>query len=233
MPEILLALLDEEAGNLLVEATDSEIASEIGLDLAGLLGEPEGLACARPTNGMSLPSITSTGPVLRISGVWHNSLIEGPGRRSAVRMQGCPIRCQGCYVPETWDFEAGTDVPVVDVAKALLSEPQDGVTILGGEPFAQPEALSWLVSQLRARDPDVHILVYSGFTYEALNRRGPDVQYVLNNIDILIDGPYVLALSGSAGPWTGSGNQRVLDMRATRATGEVVLWQEEADARAA
>jgi len=226
MPEFLLALLDEEAGNLLVEATDSDIASEIGLDLAELELVPEGLACARPTNGMSLPTITGTGPVIRISGVWHQSLIEGPGRRSVVRMQGCPIRCQGCYVPETWDFEAGDNVPVVDVAKSLLSEPHDGVTILGGEPFAQPEALSWLVSQIRAREPDVHILVYSGFTYEALARRGPDVAHVLDQIDVLIDGPYVLALSGSAGPWTGSGNQRVLDMRATRASGEVTPWQE-------
>ena len=217
MPELLLALLDEEAGSLLVESTDADLAAEIAADLDL---EPEGLACARP-QAMSMPA-TGTGPVVRIGGIWHNSVIEGPGRRSVVRFQGCPIHCKGCYVPETWDFEGGENVSVCEVAKALLSEPHEGITILGGEPFAQPEALSWLISQLRAREPDVHILVYSGFTYEALSMRGPDVQYVLDNIDVLIDGPYVVALSSGAGPWTGSANQRVIDMHTTLFEGRVV-----------
>ena len=222
MPEILLALLDESGGNLLVEATDSDIASEIGADLAETLGEPQGLACARP-NSMTLPDSDGIGPVIRISGVWHQSLIEGPGRRSAVRFQGCPIRCEGCYVPETWDFDTGENVSVSDVAAALLSQPHDGVTILGGEPFAQPDALAALVDALLEREPDLHILCYSGFTLESLRHRGPDVQHVLDLIDVLIDGRFILAESAGAGPWTGSGNQRVIDMVATRKTGWVIL----------
>jgi anaerobic ribonucleoside-triphosphate reductase activating protein len=220
MPELLLALLDEQGGSLLVESTDQDIAAEIGADLAEQLGEAEGLACARPRD-MDLPA-RGAGPTIRISGIWHGSLIEGPGRRSVVRVQGCPIRCVGCYVPETHDFDAGTESSVCEVAKALLSEPHEGITILGGEPFAQPEALSWLVSQLRAREPDVHILVYSGYRFERLGRMGPDALHVLDNIDVLIDGPYVEALKDGAGPWTGSGNQRVIDMHATTYEGEVV-----------
>lgn len=93
---------------------------------------------------------------------------------------------------------------------------RDGVTILGGEPFAQPDGLLALVLALRSGGCR-HILCYSGYTYEQLHRRArrqPAVGAVLDALDMLIDGPYVEALAGGAGPWTGSGNQRVLTLTA-------------------
>ena len=90
---------------------------------------------------------------------------------------------------------------------------RDGVTILGGEPFAQPLALYLLVDALRCRQADLHITVYTGFTIEALRRHDdPHINAVLGpaGVDLLIDGPYVKALASTAGPWTGSSNQRVL-----------------------
>jgi anaerobic ribonucleoside-triphosphate reductase activating protein len=90
-----------------------------------------------------------------------------------LRVQGCPIHCPGCYVPETWDADGGKDLSIEDAARTLLDPdfPRDGVTILGGEPFAQPEALARLIDALRTIQPDVHILCYSGYTYESLSRR--------------------------------------------------------------
>ena len=119
-------------------------------------------------------------------------------------------------------------VPVDRLAEAVLdpAHRRDGVSVLGGEPFAQPEGLLALVRALRARGC-AHLVCYSGFTYEALCRRAarqPAVAAVLDDVDILIDGPYIRALAGSAGPWTGSGNQRVLDLRASRASGRPILW---------
>ena len=102
--------------------------------------------------------------------------------------------------------------------------PRDGISVLGGEPFAQPEGLLALVRVLRARDCP-HILAYSGYTYEHLRRRArqqPAIGAVLDDIDVLVDGPYVEQLAGRAGPWTGSGNQRVIDLAATRRAGRVV-----------
>lgn len=109
-------------------------------------------------------------------------------------------------------------VPVNHLADALLDPayPRDGVSILGGEPFQQPDGLLALVRALRARGCP-HILCYSGFTYEALRRRAarrPAIGAVLDAIHMLVDGPYVEALAGDAGPWTGSGNQRVLALTA-------------------
>jgi anaerobic ribonucleoside-triphosphate reductase activating protein len=163
---------------------------------------------------------------VRLAGYWHGSLIEGPGRRSTAKLQGCPIRCGGCITPDSWDDAGGAEVPVDRLAAALLdpAHPRDGVSLVGGEPFHQPEGLLALVRALRARGCP-HLLCYSGFTYERLLRlagRRPAVGAVLDAIELLVDGPYVAALAGSAGPWTGSGNQRVIDLVATRSRGRVV-----------
>lgn len=113
-------------------------------------------------------------------------------------------------------------MPVGRLAATLLdpSHERDGVSILGGEPFAQPLGLLALVRALRARGCG-HILCYSGYSYEALRRqaeRQPAIGTVLDEIDILIDGPYVAALAAEAGPWTGSANQRVLTLKAALPT---------------
>jgi len=95
------------------------------------------------------------------------------------------------------------------------SHHRDGVTVLGGEPFAQPDGLLTLVLALRSGGCR-HILCYSGYTYEALRRQAewqPAIGAVLDEIDMLIDGPYVAALADGAGPWTGSANQRVLALK--------------------
>jgi anaerobic ribonucleoside-triphosphate reductase activating protein len=123
------------------------------------------------------------------------------------------------------------------MAEALLdpAHRRDGVSILGGEPFAQPEGLHALVRALRARGCP-HVVCYSGYTYQALQRRAardPAVGEVLDDVDVLIDGPYVEALASSAGPWIGSGNQRVLDLRESRRCGVLVLWGESATDRGA
>jgi anaerobic ribonucleoside-triphosphate reductase activating protein len=108
-------------------------------------------------------------------------------------------------------------VPVDRLATELLDPGyyRDGVSILGGEPFAQPDGLLALVLALRSGDSR-HILCYSGYTYEALRRQAewqPAIGAVLDEIDVLIDGPYVAALADGAGPWMGSTNQRVLALK--------------------
>ena len=103
---------------------------------------------------------------------------------------------------------------------------RDGVSILGGEPFAQPDGLLALVRELRSKHC-LHILCYSGYTLEILREKAikhPAIGEVLDDIDILIDGAYVESEAFGAGLWTGSGNQRVIDMHATRRNNKIVLY---------
>lgn len=109
------------------------------------------------------------------------------------------------------------------LSEALLDPVYDreGTSILGGEPMAQPEGLLALVGFLQAQGC-AHLLVYSGYTYEQHRRvatRIVAIQGVLDAIDILVDGPYVQARARDPGPWTGSANQRVIDLSATRWSG--------------
>jgi anaerobic ribonucleoside-triphosphate reductase activating protein len=219
--ELQLAIVDERTGSLLVDTENADIALAITSDLSETLDQPNEMGCARPRQIIHPKPGDLSGPTIRINGMWHDSLVEGPGRRSVVRMQGCPIRCRGCWVPETHAEDGGYLVNVENLTDALMDEAfeRDGVTILGGEPFAQPTALAELVERLRRRGCR-DITVYTGYTLETLHRKvgygdaaAASIHYVLSTIDRLIDGPYVAALASGAGAWTGSGNQRVLDLK--------------------
>jgi anaerobic ribonucleoside-triphosphate reductase activating protein len=222
--------LDLLTGRVLVEDPE-HVPPAVRLRLEAAWGPGREIACAVPDPGalLTLPTATPeerlAGPCVRLAGYWHGSLIEGPGRRSTAKLQGCPIRCDGCITPDSWADAGGAEVPVDRLADALLDpgHKRDGVSVVGGEPFHQPEGLLALVRALRARGCP-HILCYSGFTYERLRRmaaRRPAVGAVLDDLDLLVDGPYVAALASAGGPWTGSGNQRVIDLAATRSRGRV------------
>src|SRR5579859_5616894 len=195
MPE-LIWIVDPTTGDVVLEGLLAEEALTV---VGDLLPSPQELNCAQPLTNVPLPrSAISTGPVLRVAALWHASVVEGPGRRSVLQVQGCPLRCSlQCAVPQTHSFDAGVVLPVDALLDALLDPigaPRDGVTVIGGEPFAQPVGLAALLSRLRARQ--VHTTVYTGYTLEALARRPePAVQLALELTDLLIDGPYVEALA--------------------------------------
>lgn len=98
---------------------------------------------------------------------------------------------------------------VVDLVLDGEGEPRDGVTILGGEPFLQPEGPAALLGALKERG--LHVTLYTGYTLEALRARGEmAVEEALSHADILIDGPFVAQLSRNAGEWRGSTNQHII-----------------------
>lgn len=213
-------ILDPTTGDLLVEGLTAEEAPALAGDL--LPGAQE-VGCAWPLTVLPPPEATpleiSESVCVRVAGHYHNSLVEGPGRRSSLLVAGCDLGCRGCWVPFLHPSDAGTLVPIDRLADVLLDPAyeRDGVSILGGEPMQQPKGVLALVRALRARGCP-HILVYSGYTYERLRRmakREPMIAALMDAIDVLIDGPYVPRLAHSAGPWTGSANQRVLMLRGT------------------
>ena len=224
-------IIDELNGTLLVEDTP-DLNPDVREELTTHLGESREMGCARPLSMIPPPMVSpkekAESVCVRIAGYYHNSLCEGPGRRSSVLFQSCPLKCKGCWVTELHSEEAGELVPVTRLAAELLDPnyERDGISILGGEPFAQVEGLLALVKELRLKGCP-HIVCYSGYTYEALLEKAEaqsSIIAVLDELDILIEGPYIESLARSAGAWTGSGNQRVIDLCKTRKAGEIVLF---------
>jgi anaerobic ribonucleoside-triphosphate reductase activating protein len=230
MPEITF-IVDELRGGILVE-DNQDLSRDAVEHLRTHLGESQKIGCARPLEVIKpTADCAEDSPEnvrIRIAGYYHDSLMEGPGRRSSVLFQYCPLKCKGCWVTNLHPDDEGMLVSVNRLADELLDPKyeRDGVTILGGEPFAQAPGLSALVRELRSKNCP-HIVCYSGYTLEALREKAaklPAIGEALDDINILIDGAYVESLAGGAGLWTGSGNQRVIDMHATRRNNKIVLY---------
>jgi anaerobic ribonucleoside-triphosphate reductase activating protein len=136
------------------------------------------------------------------------SYVNGPGARAVVWVQGCPIRCPGCFNPHTHSFKPRQLVTVNELARRILEHSGiEGVTYSGGEPFAQAAALAQLSECLRAEG--LSIVSYSGYTIEALRAsRDQAKRSLLDLLDILIDGPFIQAQRADL-LWRGSTNQRV------------------------
>ena len=168
---------------------------------------------------------------IRIFGTAADSIVDGPGLRYAVFVQGCSHHCPGCHNPESWSNEGGT---LTTIDQLLAEIAQNGlvrdVTISGGEPFEQPEACAHLAQRLK--EDGYGIWAYTGYLYEDLLRMAegqPAIGRLLDNVDVLVDGPYVQARRSLMLKFRGSSNQRVIDMRKTREAGRVVLWTREED----
>ncbi|MFX4263391.1 4Fe-4S single cluster domain-containing protein [Pelotomaculum propionicicum] len=145
---------------------------------------------------------------IRIYKFLTRTRVEGPGERACIWVQGCPIRCPGCALPDTWPFEGGHDVDVEELAGAVLNESHiEGVTFVGGEPFEQAEALAQLGSVMQKHG--LSVVTFTGYLFEMINKYDrPGWRELLSVTDLLIDGQYIKELSDLSRPWVGSLNQR-------------------------
>jgi anaerobic ribonucleoside-triphosphate reductase activating protein len=133
---------------------------------------------------------------LNIMGYVDESEVNGPGSRAVVWVQGCLRECPGCFNPDSWSFEINELVAVDALSDRILSNPNnEGVTFSGGEPFWQAPALAALARKLKAAG--LNVMSFSGFTLEQLqDEYAPaGAQELLEQLDILIDGPYVESLA--------------------------------------
>ena len=159
--------------------------------------------------------------MLDLAGIVGDSIVDGPGIRTTFFCQGCPHHCEGCHNPETWDFGCGTKVPVEDLVDVVQANPLcRGVTFSGGEPFAQAAGFARLARLLKEKGYEV--ASYSGYTFEALLEGSEDQKALLASIDILIDGPFVMAERSLETTFRGSRNQRILDVPKSLAAGRAV-----------
>ncbi|MDY3815609.1 MAG: anaerobic ribonucleoside-triphosphate reductase activating protein [Candidatus Limiplasma sp.] len=163
---------------------------------------------------------------IRLFGLVGDSIVDGPGFRVSIFTQGCPHHCPGCHNPGSHDFEAGTVWTLDDVEKKFTGNPLlSGITLSGGEPFAQAAACAELAR--RAHQKGLNVWVYSGYTYEKLLEKAQaeeGVDALLKEADVLVDGPFLLAERSLELDFRGSRNQRLIDLQASRQKGGVVLY---------
>lgn len=157
--------------------------------------------------------------------IQQDSIVDGEGLRTVIWLQGCPHHCPGCHNPETHDFNGGKEITLndlLDQIENLVS--QDGVTISGGEPFAQPEALIAILK--KAQEKKLNRWVYTGYTFEKLIALAKDNSLyleILKLIDILVDGQFLLNQKSLTVKFRGSTNQRIIDVKKSLKTGQIFL----------
>lgn len=173
---------------------------------------------------------------VNVADVESESIVDGPGFRFAVYVQGCPHGCPGCHNPQTHAFEAKHDMDADKLLQLLQASPlNSGVTLTGGEPFCQAAALLPFAQAVRAEGKGVW--AYSGYTFEQLcGRQAVEgaaaahldpaaARELLNLCDVLVDGPFKENEQSYDLHWKGSRNQRVIDVPASLEAETVVLHE--------
>lgn len=160
---------------------------------------------------------------MRFAQIRDYDVANGPGIRTTIFVTGCTIGCKNCFNPEYQDFEFGnvwTDEVTEKILKNLSKEEVEGLTILGGEPFDNAHELYEKVEYIRA-NTDKNIWIFSGYVYEKLIK-DEDSKKILENCDVLVDGPFVEELKDLKLKFRGSSNQRLIDLKKTLKLNEVI-----------
>ena len=150
-------------------------------------------------------------------------IANGPGIRVSIYVQGCSHHCEGCFNPETWDFNGGRIFNNRIKAKFLeLAKEKNivGFSILGGEPLQQGKDMLDLVKSMKEEYPDKTIWMWTGYTYEDLDDEQLEI---VSYIDILVDGKFIKSQRCPNKRFKGSANQRIIDIKKTLEAGKVQL----------
>ena len=146
---------------------------------------------------------------VRINRILEETISEGPGKRFCIWFQGCGLHCPDCANRELWDFEGGKEYVIEEILEKIERHATmvEGITLLGGEPFEQAQAVERIVSM--SRKCGLSVIIFSGYLYEELVKL--DSLYtkkILQQTDILIDGRYEKEKHDLSRPWVGSVNQK-------------------------
>ena len=156
-----------------------------------------------------------TQETLRLAGIEEESIVDGPGIRYVLFTQGCRHNCKGCHNPQTHPFSGGTLYHLDSLLAAYKENPLlAGMTFSGGEPFEQALALSHLAKAVHKLGGN--IITYTGYTYEkllTLCQKNKSIKDLLDETDLLIDGPYIENLRDLELEFRGSSNQRILSKK--------------------
>jgi len=163
-------------------------------------------------------------------------IANGPGVRVSLFVSGCTHRCPGCFNEVAWDFDYGTPFTqqtIDEILEMLRPQHIKGLTLLGGEPFEpqnQPAVLE-LLRQVKEAYPEKSVWAFSGYLFDRdilTGKLGPweITREYLSYVDVLVDGPFIQEKKNLSLRFRGSENQRLIDVPASLAAGEIVLWKD-------
>jgi anaerobic ribonucleoside-triphosphate reductase activating protein len=160
--------------------------------------------------------------MIRVGGIEKESIVDGPGFRYVVFVQGCDFRCPGCHNERLQTFEGGRETPVGELLRDIMANPLlDGLALSGGDPFTQAEVCASLAEKVRALG--LSVVTFTGHLWEDIFSSGrKDWLRLVAATDILVDGPFITALRDIDLRFRGSSNQRLINVRESLAAGKVV-----------
>jgi len=158
--------------------------------------------------------------MIRIAGLNGNDFVNGEGVSVSLFLQGCHFHCKGCHNPETWNPEGGIEVDEGDLIQQILTlinanNITRNLSILGGEPLDTEQKryfLRELIIRVRYYYPEIKIVLWTGYKYNDIKDK-EDFKYILENIDYLIEGPFILEERDITLKWRGSRNQNIRNMK--------------------
>jgi anaerobic ribonucleoside-triphosphate reductase activating protein len=160
--------------------------------------------------------------MLRILHIVGGTSVDGPGLRTSIYMAGCNHHCPGCHNPASWNPQGGEDRSL-DELMQVIAYNEAPVTLSGGDPLQQPDGTRDLISRIK-HELGYNVWCYTGYTWEEIVN-DPKLFKVVQELDVLVDGPFKMAERDISLRFRGSRNQRLIDVQRTLDTGVLTLWQ--------
>lgn len=160
--------------------------------------------------------------MIRVLDILEDTMVDGPGFRTSIYCAGCGHHCPGCHNPQSWNFDGGREMSTEEIMKIIEADPYANVTFSGGDPMYQAVGFAELAREIHKRT-NKDIWCYTGFTFESLINH--DQRELLEQIDVLVDGPFIEKLRDTDLLFRGSSNQRLIDVQSSLYECKIVLWQ--------
>lgn len=162
---------------------------------------------------------------VRLAGVIYESLVNGPGIRRVYFAQGCRHNCDGCFNPETHDFNGGELMDMNELINDAISNPIiNGITFSGGDPLEQAESFSYMAKEFKRKG--LNIWCYTGYTFEQIlekMKKDKDLKELISNVDVLVDGKFEMNNKNKDLKFRGSSNQRIIDVKQSLEMGKCIV----------
>lgn len=162
------------------------------------------------------------------SKIQMDSIVDGPGIRTVIWTQGCTHNCFGCHNKETHDINAGFEMDTDDLKEELKNlKKQDGITLSGGDPMMQPKAILEILKYIK--ELNINVWCYTGYVYEDLIKMSkviPIYKEILESIDVLVDGKFMMELKSYNCKFRGSSNQRIIDVKRSLELNKTIVLEE-------
>jgi len=160
--------------------------------------------------------------MIRVLDIIEDTMVDGPGFRTSIYCAGCRHKCPGCHNPQSWAFEQGREMSVEEIMRVIEADPFANVTFSGGDPMYQAAEFANLAREIHRRT-NKDIWCFTGFTFESLIH--PDQRELLEELDVLVDGPFIKKLRDPDLLFRGSSNQRLIDVQKSLYASRTILWQ--------